>query len=491
MITLSLQHRRQLSTALPGVALALLVLLTGSWIAKAPIKAWIVLAAVLGLPLLRVAPVYWVASAVLMATISRFVASISGAHFLNFVHYPLVLGGLGLALARGSNSRMARPLGVGLLGFLLINFVSWALNGGELLRPVANWLVFVEPFALIYVLLIAPPSDRVAEVLWNLILGVALVQVPLGVWQWLHKGRNPDFVQGTFVESGTGAHVAGGVALLGVMIAICKGSVLRDFRSKVLLFALAVPLFGLSVLADAKQAIVCFLPGVFWAILCCTRVNPLKLVLPLLFTALIFYAAFNLYAPLRMVENKGLMSAGAGQKLNGLLAISSKLSNQPYGWLFGLGPGNTLSRVALLTPDIDLSDKSSVALLGLKTSPITLELVRATRSSFLSTSSAFSSIASWFGLLGDLGCVGVLIYLWMVRSLWAGLSRSRNWQSASAKGGIIMAGLLGGVYVWLEEPGFTLIIAMMTGFAMTSILNRNQQHTFCREPHSRSNLVHS
>ncbi len=486
MTTLSLQHRRQLSAALPGVGLAALVMLTGSWIAKAPIKAWFILAAAMGFPLLRVDPVYWMASAVLAATLSRFVASISGAHFLNFLHYPLVIGGLVVALAKGSYSSLARPLGIGLLGFLLINFLSWALNGGELLRPVANSLVFAEPFALIYVMLMAPPTERIAGILWNLILGIALLQVPLGAWQWTHKGRNPDFVQGTFVESGTGAHVAGGVALLGVMIAICKGSVLRDLRSKAFFFAIAVPLFWLSVRADAKQAIFCFLPGVFWAILCSTRVNPLKLIVPVLFMAIAFYAAFNLYAPLRQIEDRGLLSAGAGQKLAGLSAISSKLSNHPYSWLFGLGPGNTLSRVALLTPDIDLSDKSSVALLGLKTSPITLELVRDTRSSYLASSSAFSSIASWLGLLGDLGCLGVLVYLSMVRSLWAGLSRDRNWQSASSKGAIIMTGLLGGVYIWLEEPGFTLVVAMMTGLALTSQVNRNRQRDFRLTEHSLS-----
>lgn len=478
MTTLSLQHRRQLSGALPGLGLAALVMLTGSWIAKAPMKAWLILAAAAGLPLLRVDPVYWMASAVLMATVSRILASISGAHFLNFVHYPLVIGGLGVALAKGSSSSLARPLGLGLLGFLVINFLSWALNGGELLRPVANSLVFIEPFVLIYVMLMCPPTERLAGILWNLILGIALLQVPLGAWQWVHKGRNPDFVQGTFVGSGTGAHVAGGIALLGVIIAVSKASVLRDFRSKAFLFAIAIPLFWLSVRADAKQAIFCFLPGVFWAILCSTRVSPLKLILPVLFTAVAFYAAFNLYAPLRQIEDRGLLSAGAGQKLEGFSAIAFKLSNHPYSWLFGLGPGNTLSRVALLTPDIDLSDKSSVALLGLKTSPITLELVRDTRSSYLSTSSAFSSIASWLGLLGDLGSLGVLVYLWMVRSIWADLSRSRNWQSACSKGAIIMTGLLGGVYVWLEEPGFTLVVAMMTGLALTTDINRNKEHHF-------------
>jgi hypothetical protein len=361
-----------------------------------------------------------------------------------------------------------------LLGFLAINFVSWALNGGELLRPVANSLVFIEPFLLVYVMLLAPPSERMSEILWTLILSIGALQVPLGIWQWLHKGRNPDFVQGTFLESGTGAHVAGGVALLAAMIAICKASVSRDLRTKLFLFGIAVPLFGLSVLADAKQAIFCFLPGMFWAILCCTRISPLKLALPLLFTALIFYAAFEFYTPLRQIEDRGLISAGFGQKTKGLSAISSKLSDQPYGWLFGLGPGNTISRVALLTPDIDLGD-SSVALLGLKTNPITLQLVRDTRSSYLSTSSAFSSIGSWFGLLGDLGCIGVLFYLSMSRAIWAGLSRTRNWRSGSSKGAIVMTALLGGVYVWLEEPGFTLVVAMMTGLALASGIHRDRQ----------------
>ncbi|MGA8595367.1 MAG: hypothetical protein WB676_11550 [Bryobacteraceae bacterium] len=468
MTTFSLPHRRQLSQILSAAALAVVVLLTGSWVAKAPMKAWLVLASASGLLFFRVDPVYWMAGAVVMAVASRIIAASTGAHFLNFVHYPLVIGGLAVSLIKGRPSALAKAVGAGLMVFLLINFLSWGLNTGELARPIANWLVLAEPFVLVYVMLAAPPTERVSEKLWKLILTLALVQIPLGVWQWRTKGGSPDFVQGTFVHSGTGAHVAGSVALLGVMIAICKGSISRDFRTKTFLFAIAIPLFGLSVLADAKQAIVCFLPGMFIAILCSRRFNPLALLAPLLFTGLISYVAFNYYAPLQQVEDRGLMSAGAGEKLKGLSEIASMLSDHPYSWLFGLGPGNTLSRVALLTPDIDLSDTSLVGLLGLKTSPITLKLVRDTRSSYLSTSSAFSSIGSWFGLLGDLGCVGVLVYLWMVWLLWSGLSRQRNWQSASAKGGIVMMGLLGGVYVWLEEPGFTLVVAMMTGLALAA-----------------------
>src|SRR3954451_22448471 len=114
MTTLSLQHRRQLSDTLPAVGLAALLLMTGNWIAKAPMKAWFVVVAAMGLPLLRVDTVYWMAGAVLMATMSRLLASMSGAHFLNFVHYPLVLGGLVVALAKGPYSSLARPLGLGL-----------------------------------------------------------------------------------------------------------------------------------------------------------------------------------------------------------------------------------------------------------------------------------------------------------------------------------------------------------------------------------------
>ena len=475
MIVPSLQHRRLSNQFLPAAGLALLILLTGSWVAKAPVKAWLVLLAAAGLVLFRVAAVYWIVAAVLMATLSRLLGAISGPHFLDFMHYPLVIGALVVALAKGATPSVAKPLGIGLGAFLLTNVLSWILNDGEFIRPLLDWLVYAEPFIVVYVLLAAPPTERMSRTLWKLILGLALLQVPLGVWEWVRASGEADFVQGSFIGSGTGAHVAGAVALLGAMIAICRASVAVDSRNKARLFTLAVPLFTLSVIADAKQVIFCFLPGVLWAILCAARVSPFKLLLPALFTSFVFYAAFNLYTPLKMIEDQGLISAGYDEKLAGLSAIASKLSSPPVKWLFGLGPGNTVSRVALLTPDVDLSAKSSVALLGLKTSPVTRELVAAMRSSDLYTSSAFSGVASWFGLLGDLGVIGVLVYLWIVRLLWGGLSQQRDWQSASSKGAIIMTGLLGGVYVWLEEPGFTLLVAMMTGLTLAS-------HFACNEP---------
>jgi hypothetical protein len=419
--------------------------------------------------LLRVDPVYWIAAAVLIAGVSRLAVALSAPHFLNFAHYPLVIGGLVVAVFRGTIPVASRPIAAGLIGFLAVNFLSWALNGGELLRPLLNTLVFAEPLVLIYVMMVAPPNKRLADLLWRVVIGIALLQVPLGVWQWLGVGRaNPDSVQGSFIGSGTGAHVAGAVALLGVLIFICKGGASQDFRMKIGLFAAALPLFAFPVISDAKQAIVCFLPGVLWAVMSIGRISPMKLIVPAIFIAFIFYAAVNLYTPLAMIADQGLLSAGYNEKLDGLLGITTKLSSRPERWLFGLGPGNTVSRVALLTPEVDLSSESSVGAFGLKTSLTTRELLQNTRSSYLSSSSAFSGVASWFGLLGDLGVVGLLLYLGMIASIWRGLSREKaTWESASAKGALLMAALLGGVYVWLEEPGFTLLAALVTGLALT------------------------
>ena len=56
----------------------------------------------------------------------------------------------------------------------------------------------------------------------------------------------------------------------------------------------------------------------------------------------------------------------------------------------------------------------------------------------------------------------------MVWTLWRNLKGSSQWQISTAKGVLIMAGLLGGIYSWLEEPGFTLLIALVVSLGLIS-----------------------
>jgi hypothetical protein len=450
------------------VTLCILAPVTGLFIVSEPIIAWGLVGLLTAIALFECSAIYWAAGAVAAATLSRVAVAAGAPHFLNFIHFPLVVGAFTVALLKEPSSPTANAIKKCIWIFLAVNIVSWLVNGGELLRPVLNWLVITEPFLLLYVLVATPTTARTASLLWKLLLLICFIQVPLGMYQRAFiSGGNPDLVQGTFIGSGTGAHVSGAVAMLGVITLVCLGAASKASRFRMLYFVAAIPLFGLAVLADAKQAVVAFIPGLFFGILKITKIRPTAIMVPAIFMGATLYTAFHFYKPLQKVGEHGIMSGGFQGKMFGFLTILSSMGDTPTGWLIGLGPGNTVSRVALMTPDAQLDATSAVATLGLKTAPLTRKLLYASHGNWLwKSSSAWAPECSWFGIIGDLGLIGTAVYLWMLRVTWKAATRQGGWLGPSVTGTLIAMVLLGGVYSWLEEPGFTLMVALLSGLAI-------------------------
>jgi hypothetical protein len=464
------------------ITLCILAPVTGLFIVREPIIAWGLVGLLTAVALFECSAIFWAVGAVAAATLSRVAVAVGAPHFLNFLHFPLVVGAFGVALLKAPSSPTANAIKKCIWIFLALNIVSWLVNGGELLRPVLNWLVITEPFLLLYVLVATPTTSRTASLLWKLLLGVCFLQVPLGMYQRVFvSGGNPDLVQGTFIGSGTGAHVSGAVAMLGVTALVCLGAASKASRFRIFYFLGAVPLFGLAVVADAKQAIVAFIPGLFFGILKITKIRPSAIIVPVTFLGITLYAAFHFYKPLQKVGEHGLVSGGFQGKMFGFLTILSAMGETPTGWLIGLGPGNSVSRVALMTPDAQLDATSAVATLGLKTAPLTRKLLYASHGNWLwKSSSAWAPECSWFGLIGDLGLIGTAVYLWMLRVAWRAAARQGGWLGPSATGTVIAMVLLGGVYSWLEEPGFTLMVALLLGLAILPQQSISQRVTVPR-----------
>jgi hypothetical protein len=82
------------------------------------------------------------------------------------------------------------------------------------------------------------------------------------------------------------------------------------------------------------------------------------------------------------------------------------------------------------------------------------------------TSSVSTTVSSWLGLLGDLGPLGLATYLWLCSVVWSALSRIQTGNAAAARAAMIMAGLLGFLFSWLEEPGFILAVTSIMALAL-------------------------
>jgi hypothetical protein len=128
----------------------------------------------------------------------------------------------------------------------------------------------------------------------------------------------------------------------------------------------------------------------------------------------------------------------------------------PLNWLLGLGPGHTCGRLAEMIPDY----RAQLEPLGASTSPVTAEVMRLREAHYLSGrsgSSVWSPFFFWSGLFGDLGLAGLTCVLVLWGLVW------RHARDGLARLLTINALLLGVVFSWLEEPGYTMFVAAMIG----------------------------
>jgi len=278
-----------------------------------------------------------------------------------------------------------------------------------------------------------------------------------------------DRVQGTFVGMGAGHHVAGGVALAGALVCVARGVSAPIFEKRLMWLMGGTLLFLVSVLSDAKQNIGAFLPALT-LLLFMSRVRLAGLIvsLPILIAAIVI--AFSYHPSLRVMTNVTMVNDIILTKGKSVVNVAERLSENPGGWLFGIGPGNSLSRVALMgmgETGFYLRPDSPVALLGLRLAPTTKKIFDlGVASRYRRASSVGSNIASWIGLFGDLGLIGLGLYLWLSWQVWRNLKGSYQWEVNAAKSVLVMVGILGGMYSWLEEPGFTLTGAVIVGLGL-------------------------
>jgi hypothetical protein len=440
-------------------------MLTGLSVVDTPWIAW-ALAAVMAAAVLFIAPAHIrIGAVVLAAACSRLlVATGVVSNFANFFHFPLALGvALISAIESTTKSRLKRPLEVASISLLGVSLVSWLINRGELIRPFLDWLVFVEPLLIVYAIVNMPPDHSKVKALWMLVLLIPFAQLILAAYQALTLGLG-DPVQGFFVDMGAGAHVAGAVSLMGTLTCVSRALSVEKATSRLSWLLGASALFLVAVGADAKQVIIAFLPALVMLLLISTRIRLSRAIFALPLLAVLVLGAFSYYRPLQMVLDWALISRGALGKAQAFSMIAGKLSESGVRWLLGLGPGNSVSRVALMGLETMVKLDSPVRLLGLGPAAVTRELMTQTAANWLySSSSVWSFVSSWLALLGDLGLAGIGIFLWTFWKLWVSLRARRGWKAATARAVLLMMIILACLYSWLEEPGFTLIAALIVG----------------------------
>jgi hypothetical protein len=448
----------------------------GISLAFQPFLAWFVLAGVLILALLSTPPYILACSAVLAVVFSRLLVAWDIAPgFINFLHFPLALfAALFAALSSRHEAGYKEKhlvLGILFLGILIV--MSWIINGGEFFRPILTWLLFSEPFLILYTIVKTTPRGKV-HLIARLALGLALVQIPFAFWQAVTLGLG-DVVQGTLVGQGAGAHVIGAITLMALIVLTTEIFYGRR-RSWPLHWLFIALLFVVPVLSDAKQTIIAFIPAMFFLL---WSYGKFRLRSFLISTTIAFFASVSVYfySPLRKVLDFDLVLMGLGGKVLAYKIIVQKMLEFPPTFLIGLGPGHSVSRAALAAQEGYIRSLPS-GWVDLTLSPVTTDIFSTTTGFHLFVSSSvWSGVSSWLGLFGDLGLFGVTIYTWLLWVVWNGLKGHSSSWTLAGRGVLLMGVLLGTVFSWLEIPEFTLpwVLYMALGLIMKS--NENPPNT--------------
>lgn len=397
--------------------------------------------------------------AIAAAVFSRPLVSWGLPGVLNFVHVPLAV--LAFAAIPHPPNREIRVVGATIAVFAAHVTASALINGVEPIRFVSALILWLEPPLLAYVAWVALTDqerrDQRARVGVVLLMAVIAAQMVVMTFQIPRQLSLPggDEMQGTFVGSGTGAHVAPAVVLVGVVILL--DSVLRFRRRRVRMLLLAGFGLFLAQMANARAVSVLFVVGLIvgTAVIGHPKLGKRSMaVLMSLLVATIVWMTLPLVANVPGFDRQ---LPGWTAKAYGVQQAVEDMGRDVSFAVVGQGPGTTLSRVAMQTPDVNLNPSSAVASLGIETTDFTREVVANRRTVAIASSSLFSPATTFVGLLGDVGVVGLAIYL----AIWLPIGRalfreSRHSRSLSGPILLITAVLLGTIQIWLEDPGFVL-----------------------------------
>lgn len=402
-------------------------------------------------------------AAVAGAVFSRLVVSWGFPSVLNFVHFPIAL----LAFTAISHPKVLpiRRTALATLGFAAVAMVSGVVNGVELTRMLAALILWIEPILIAYVVwvaLIRSPASRNLGRSATLVFAIAIFAQ--GVMMTLQIPRQlalpgGDQMQGTFLGSGIGAHAAPAVAFLGIIVLLESATLYRRGRWLKLLGVA----YGLVITSLALARVVTAIFAV--ALLVGTVVRSRGAVKGSIAAGISLligvglWLAFPLLADVPDIERQ---LPGWEVKASGIQGIVEDVRRNATYAVVGHGPGTTISRVAMETPDASLNPDSPVASLGLGTTEFTRQILSTRSGVSIARSSLFTPASSLLGVLGDLGLVGFVLYLGM----WLPLLRTAR-QATRASGRyaasvvVLATVVLGTIQNWLEEPGYVLLVALL------------------------------
>jgi hypothetical protein len=275
-------------------------------------------------------------------------------------------------------------------------------------------------------------------------------------------------VSGTFPGLLLGGHLNGAIASVAALW-ILGGA--RSFRDTLW----AWPLVLVTLLSDTKQAMLLLPVVLVFSPAVDLRVWLLRLIAPVFVAGLAFFAPAipglipenNNYVGLQVEETLAGREVKGGaegvqfsRKAEGVKLVAEELASSAPALLFGLGQGQSVSYVAML------SNAARGETLGQSLGLEPPRLIEEELGVWDGTGSFASEFSSLVGMVGDLGILGLGAFL-----IGLGAIGLMIWRiPARERGGVQAVGLfylaMGAIYIWWEQPVFGIYVGMFAGLAI-------------------------
>lgn len=405
----------------------------------------------------------------------RIIEAAGAPSIINFVHFPIVILTTLVAIltTKTSNKQQIAIVWV-LLSGILILFISLTasslFNSAGLVNWLLDFLMLGEPFFILLAITCISMSAETIKKLQGWLLAFSLINLVIafmqrflllvGVMQPPGTMTLEDAVQGVFFYSGAGNYVSSTISFIVAMYYFL------NFKTASIWLRVSGLLLAVIqlVISDSKQVIIALLAA--YILLCLTKFTDIKKLLTYLFSSLLmvfilfwcienieFFSAFQNWT--NRLEIFGIDGEGTSVKLSSFPIVASYYKS-PLNWLFGLGPGHTVSRLGgwIIPEKWDLLHP-----LGATIHPSSNAVWGKMFSSWVAVESTmFSPFFGWAGIWGDLGLFGLGSYLYLNFLVWRYICINEF-----SKFLLLNALIFGLIFSQMEEPGYTLTVAMIVG----------------------------
>ena len=385
---------------------------------------------------------------------------------INHIHYLLIFMSYlwSLAFIRDGQNILLNKL---IFLFMLFIIISTVYNQISKFNFIVYTLIILEPF-FYYIFLIRVKLSLIHQkFIKKVVFLFSFLNTSICYIQYFIYNLRNDDVQGLFVNLGAGHHVAGFVATLTATYVFFLTKLNNYIKFTIILILVSV-----NILSDAKQVVLSFVIAlsIFYLIKFFKTKN-ITYILKILFnTGLMIILIYILYS-INKVYFSPYFSKNIDEIKEGLnlkFSIFELFRYYHYSYLnnfFGLGPGQTTSRLALMIPDYQ-----NFLFFNFSINELTNKIWIFQQSNYITATSTGSSLFApfffWGGIYGDIGSVGVLIYLF----LWQQILKLNEYDEYSIFL-VILVLLKGIVFNWPEEPPFILFIVSLLAIRFYEIKN--------------------